>query len=412
MTSFDEFPLWAIKLISLIILFLLSMIFGAIPLRLSRDASKPPSRFRNLLISLSNCFAGGVFLSTVILDLFPDVRDELSKALIAVDVKPEFPLGDFVIGCGFILMLIIEQFVHSCCGNTWLGHHVHEHDHQEDDVFSRLPDETSPLLFERIAEHNKELEDRAGANGDIGTGTKKKVSLGPASVLHGNSISYDSSDEENEIENILEQSHRSNATSVSYETFYSEHGTYHRIPRLKRTKSLASMHSVTHSNFRTFILVFAISLHSLFEGLAVGTNSEVQALLQIVIALLIHKSILAFSIGVQLVDADLPSKTVLICVAIFAIMAPIGVGIGIGVLKSTASTTRDFFSGTLQGIATGTFLYVTFFEVLPHELNIEDDRKPLKILFVLLGFLVIVFLVYYGAYGFHSIPHVHANVTM
>ena len=307
-------------------------------------------------------------------------------------------------------MLIIEQFVHSCCGNTWLGHHVHERDHQEDDVFSRLPDETSPLLFERIAEHNKELEDRAGANGDIGTGTKKKVSLGPASVLHGNSISYDSSDEENEIENILEQSHRSNATS--YETFYSEHGTYHRIPRLKRTKSLASMHSVTHSNFRTFILVFAISLHSLFEGLAVGTNSEVQALLQIVIALLIHKSILAFSIGVQLVDADLPSKTVLICVAIFAIMAPIGVGIGIGVLKSTASTTRDFFSGTLQGIATGTFLYVTFFEVLPHELNIEDDRKPLKILFVLLGFLVIVFLVYYGAYGFHSIPHVHANVTM
>lgn len=407
MSSFDEFPHWAIKLISLIILFLLSMIFGAIPLRLSRDASKPPSRFRNLLISLSNCFAGGVFLSTVILDLFPGVRDKMDEALKAVDVRPDFPLGDFVIGCGFLLMLTIEQFVHSCCGNTWLGHHVHEHDHQED-VFSHLPDETSPLLYERIAERNKELEDRAGANEDVDTAAKKKVSLGPASVLHGNSISYDSSDEENKTENILEQSHRSNATSVSYETFYSEHGTYHRIPRLKRTKSLASMHSVTHSNFRTFVLVFAISLHSLFEGIAVGVIVKVQLLLQIVIALLIHKSILAFSIGVQLVDADLPTATVLICLAIFAIMAPIGVGIGIGVLNSVNSTTRLFFSGTLQGIATGTFLYVTFFEVLPHELNIEDDRKPLKIFFVLLGFLVIVFLAYYEAYGFHSIPH--ANV--
>ena len=395
MSSFDEFPHWAIKLISLIILFLLSMIFGAIPLRLSRDASKPPSRFRNLLISLSNCFAGGVFLSTVILDLFPGVRDKMDNALRDVHVNPTFPLGDFVIGCGFILMLIIEQFVHSCCGNTWLGHHVHEHDHQEDDVFSRLQEETSPLLYERTAERNKELEDRAGANGDIDTGTRKKVSLGPASVLHGNSMSYDSSDEENEFENILEQSHRSSATSVSYETFYSEHGTYHRIPRLKRTKSLASMHSVTHSNFRTFVLVFAISLHSLFEGIAVGVIVKVQLLLQIVIALLIHKSILAFSIGVQLVDADLPSKTVLICLAIFAIMAPIGVGIGIGVLNSVKSTARLFFSGALQGIATGTFLYVTFFEVLPHELNIEDNRKPLKIFFVLLGFLVIVVLVYF-----------------
>ena len=38
-----------------------------------------------------------------------------------------------------------------------------------------------------------------------------------------------------------------------------------------------------------------------------------------------------------------------------------------------------------KGIACGTFLYVTFFEVLPHELNSSDLRTP-KMIFIILGF--------------------------
>jgi len=42
-------------------------------------------------------------------------------------------------------------------------------------------------------------------------------------------------------------------------------------------------------------------------------------------------------------------------------------------------------NGILQGLACGTFLYVTFFEVLPHEFNKPKDRL-LKLLFVIVGF--------------------------
>jgi len=41
----------------------------------------------------------------------------------------------------------------------------------------------------------------------------------------------------------------------------------------------------------------------------------------------------------------------------------------------------------VQGIAGGTFLYITFFEVLPSELNVPKNRL-LKVLFVILGFAV------------------------
>ena len=42
-------------------------------------------------------------------------------------------------------------------------------------------------------------------------------------------------------------------------------------------------------------------------------------------------------------------------------------------------------TSVLQGLACGTFLYVTFFEVLPHELQMPDGRM-LKLFFTILGF--------------------------
>lgn len=48
----------------------------------------------------------------------------------------------------------------------------------------------------------------------------------------------------------------------------------------------------------------------------------------------------------------------------FCVTAPLGVGLGLGISEMQASTTTAAISGTLQGIACGTFLYVTFFEVL------------------------------------------------
>ena len=401
MKSIDDFPHWAIKVIATIILFLLSMIFGAIPLKLSRDENQQRSSIRNLLVSLSNCFAGGVFFSTVILDLLPMVKNTMHKALHLINIQTKFPLSECIVGFGFIMMLIMELFVHSCCGNTWLNHgHAHGTS-AGDNEFHAEHDESSHLIHDF---HDDEDDDshQIQFSGGIQQPrlAKKQVSVGATEILHGNSISYDDDDDDeaNDTghgENELERSHRSLKYVQSYETFYSEHGTHHRVKRMYRTKSLASMQSPVHSNFRTYVLVFAISLHSLFEGLAVGLIPEIQLLLQVLVALLIHKSIIAFSIGVQLVDADLPSKVVLICLTIFAAMAPFGVGLGLLVLKSFSKTIGLMFSGILQGIATGTFLYVTFFEVLPHELNIEDNKKPLKILFVLIGYTIINCICYY-----------------
>lgn len=369
--NLDRIPRWAIKLVALFIMFLLSIIFGALPLKLQRDV-EPTRDFsgstRKLLISLSNCFAGGVFFSTVILDLFPDVRERMNEALSLVEIETQFPLGDFIIGFGFIFMLILEQLVESCCSNSFLSH-GHSHG-GNNDVFANDPDETQHLLHD-----DDDPIDIVPTVISAGPIDVRKVTVGPSTILEGNSISYTDSDDE------LQR-------SSSYETFRPHNGIHTRVQKLQRTKSLASMQSIRTSNFRLYMMVFAISLHSLFEGLSVGLSVDTQALLQLLLALLIHKSIIAFSIGVQLVDADLRTTVVLICLAIFSAMAPCGVGLGMLLLESLDKVVKAWMSGTLQGIATGTFLYVTFFEVLPHELNIVD-KKLLKIMFVMLGYFVI-----------------------
>lgn len=400
MSFVDKIPNWGVKLSGASILFLLSLIFGTLPLKLQRDATTTnglEGSTRKLLISLSNCFAGGVFFSTVILDLFPDVRTQMNEALERVNIETDFPLGDFIIGFGFIFMLILEQVVENCCQNPIINH-GHSHGNRNN-VFENDPDETHHLLDDEVGYPNDGVVPNVSTAGSA-VDNKKTVTMGPSTILSGNSISYTDSEDE------LERSIRSQS---SYNTYYSENGTHHRIRKLHRTKSLASMQSVRTSNFRIYMMVFAISLHSMFEGLSVGLQPSNQVLLQILIALLIHKSIIAFSIGVQLVEADLKTSVVLVCLGIFAAMAPLGVALGLLMLKLADSAVKMFLSGVLQGIATGTFLYVTFFEILPHELNIVD-RKLLKIMFVMLGYFVITGVCYFEN-RFHTIHHLHPSAN-
>ena len=57
-----------------------------------------------------------------------------------------------------------------------------------------------------------------------------------------------------------------------------------------------------------------------------------------------------------------------------------------------SSLSSDIATGVLQGLAGGTFLYITFFEVLPHEINVPGNRLW-KAGFVILGYAAICVLI-------------------
>lgn len=55
-------------------------------------------------------------------------------------------------------------------------------------------------------------------------------------------------------------------------------------------------------------------------------------------------------------------------------------------------------NATLQGLAAGTILYVTFFEVLDRERKKDTAPGLLKLLFTMIGFFFMVSLEFFGTY--------------
>lgn len=144
-------------------------------------------------------------------------------------------------------------------------------------------------------------------------------------------------------------------------------------------------HLPANSSLRSLLLSVALSLHSIFEGLAIGLQKNVEEVLQVFAAVVLHKCVIAFSLSLNLVQSHLQTRVIVQLTLIFCLAAPVGLGIGMGVMEVSNSLEASVLSGVLQGIACGTFLYVTFFEVLPHELNNSDLRTP-KMIFIILGF--------------------------
>lgn len=144
-----------------------------------------------------------------------------------------------------------------------------------------------------------------------------------------------------------------------------------------------------HSALRSLILLLALTFHSVFEGLAIGLQQDYSQLIQIFLAVIFHKGIMAFSLGLNLAQSHgMTIKYFVTSVTIFSLASPVGMGIGIGLSDMKQSIARDVANGVLQGIAGGTFLYITFFEVLPHEFSSNKMRLP-KVLCLLIGYSII-----------------------
>ncbi|EFX81451.1 hypothetical protein DAPPUDRAFT_303498 [Daphnia pulex] len=307
------------KSIVLATLFVVTLLSCLLPLKLMdtiRNVADPVRKLRySRVISLLNCFAGGVFLGTCLLDLFPEVQDNIDDVMVALKINSSFPFAEFLVVLGLFTVLIVEQISLDC---------KHEPSRQE-------IGEREPLLQGSSREVNA-------------TNADPEVSF-----LYGSG------------QPINEASHHSHSGH--------SHDSHHSA----------------NSSLRSLLLSVALSLHSIFEGLAIGLQKNVEEVLQIFAAVVLHKCVIAFGLSLNLVQSNLRTRVIIQLTLIFCLAAPIGLGIGMGVELISNSLEATILSGILQGMACGTFLYVTFFEVLPHELNSNDLRTP-KMLFIILGF--------------------------
>ncbi|XP_026760582.1 zinc transporter ZIP3-like [Galleria mellonella] len=148
----------------------------------------------------------------------------------------------------------------------------------------------------------------------------------------------------------------------------------------------SSEDSVTAA-LRGLLIVLALSIHELFEGLAVGLEASVVNVWYMFGAVSAHKYIIAFCIGVELLAAGQKKWLQLVYIFTFSFMSALGIGIGILMVGGAGAADAGLYSVVLQGIACGTLVYVVFFEVWR-----RNNTNLSQFACSLLGFSVMVIL--------------------
>lgn len=394
-----------LKLVLMLIMFVLTVVVGLSPLKvltkLRHEAATAQSSSKHkhvsLVLCLLTCFSGGVFLATCFLHLFPELQENIHDLAEDYNLKTNYPVGELLSCLGFFLIFVLEELVIMIIPSMahGHGHGGHGHGHDDDSVKGveaggccmvegteevvkgkEVVDETTALTTKRANSEDKEghcqthcpltVHERRGSNEC--TANAPHV-FAPIAIAEPErcETNCDAHDED--------------------------------PPILMKSRPHAHSHGI-----RSITFVLALGIHSVIEGLAFGVQSGEETIIALFLSLMVHKLIVAFSVGLQLFRTHAHRmKWVIGSVVLLASMTPIGALIGLVVSSATEGALWKSITVTvLQGLAVGTFLYVTFFEVLLHE---RDNEHPnlLKVLVMFIGFALI------GGLRLFESPHGHGH---
>ncbi|KAI8044907.1 zinc transporter ZIP1 [Drosophila gunungcola] len=370
------------KVTAMVVLFCASTICGSIPFLLNRCYRWTENQTNARSAIVVKCllyFGGGVLLATTFLHLLPEVQEvveELQECGIVGELS--FPLAELLMCCGFFLMYFIEEAMHT-----------YVHHHQKDEAGA---------AFERgHSIRNSHLMKPTEGTAPPTQSLAGTAELGTLSV-------------QNLLQSDLEQQKfaskpQSKVNGHGHGHGHS-HGHGHGHSHLPVMADDASAGDMLASSLRGLFIVSALSLHELFEGMAIGLESSASSVWFMFGAVSAHKLVLAFCVGVELIVARTRMTLAIVYVLTFAVVSPLGIGIGILINHGQETTGPSLVSAILQGFACGTLIYVVFFEIL------SKNRSGLRAYLALfVGFLVMFGLQQLTSGGGHGHSHSHSSCS-
>lgn len=317
--TIDRHALLVAKIVSMVVLAVVTVICGSLPYLLNRCfhwTKKDPKETRaSNVVRCFIYFGGGVLLCTTLLHMLPDVIDvvELLQKC-GYLVNTPFSLPEMLMCTGFFVMYALDEIMHRV-----MLHHQRRLNRQELEASK---------AFER------------------GSSLRK-------SIL----VRQDSQKLEEIDPTMPEQQKTEPEKHSSHEHAHHDHSHGHGHSHLPPVDGEST-------SMRGLGIILALSLHELFEGMAIGLEGTVATVWFMFAAVAAHKLVLAFCVGMELLVARTRPFLAILYLITFAIVTPIGIGVGIAISQQANANQPSIPSGILQGIASGTLLYVVFFEIL------------------------------------------------
>ncbi|XP_039277824.1 zinc transporter ZIP1 [Nilaparvata lugens] len=388
------------KIVAMLALGLLSFLLGMLPVKLASwlrfktpstaagKASGHGASEQPLSISLMLCFGGGVLLFTTFLHLQPEVRESVQRLaaenlLPPVLVSAGLNVPELIFCCGFFFVYIVEELVHCFLDRG-------EHAQEDEAVLHRTM--SLRRCSRRHHEHPAEgtiipRASLANGHGHPKNNEMTESGSGTGSVCTSASTQGLLRDQISVID--LKTNRSPLDPQVRMTGGPLEDGVQGFKTENPDDELLSKNSEMVSKSFRGLLAILALSFHAVFEGLAVGLEDSVSKVWYLFAAIATHKLVIAFCVGVELVSSRTRLLLVVVYVATFAAVTPLGIGIGIALSGQENASGESLLTVVLQGMAAGTLLYVVFFEVLQRE-RANTQSGGLQLIAIITGFLVML----------------------
>jgi len=320
------------KIIALVVLLLIGGIFAMIPFLAVKTILKNEVEADRIL-SLGSTLAGGIFLGGGFIHLLPEAIALFAKTGIDFQV----PMAELLAVGGFLAVFLIEKVIF-------------------------LRDESwNQGRVESVEEERQEAKMKIER-----TSSEANLTNGSGMVeLDEVDIEIKEEGENGHSEIVEEKEHKKGGHDHSH--FVMDPNSSSPLP---------------------YLLMIVLSIHSVIAGFALGVQNSLDYVYAIFFAILSHKWVESFALGVSLVKNKVPRKTLIKCILLYSFMVPSGIVVGLILSFVVTGQASDIIQAFVGGIASGTFIYIALVDVLLVEFAVARD-KWWKYLLTVFGFTVI-----------------------
>lgn len=143
----------------------------------------------------------------------------------------------------------------------------------------------------------------------------------------------------------------------AHERLHAESGTAH--PPLESVQGWNRLYP--------YALIAALSIHSIFAGIALGVQDTLANTLLIFIAIMAHKATASFALSVSLVRQGAPRGKTFALIFFFSTMTPLGIAAGDGIQEALSGISAQAASAVVLALAAGTFIYIAALDLIRDE---------------------------------------------
>ena len=290
---------------------------------------------------IGNLFSGGILISAAVVHFLGDANEDIEDAIEAGSL-PEFPWAEMVLASGFLFMVTLETSVAAFVEGR--VHNDTAEDEEEEAVDMVTAGRRSLDSCDGNVTDKLPTTAKATTNGKSGPPRNGCNDLAEPLTLH--------------CEGETEAAH--------------DHANH--VLEMFANKDISG-------GYAAFL---ALTVHSILEGIGLGTQTDLAGLVSIAAAIVCHKGFAAFAMGCALAKIGNRSVYMRLC-AIFCLATPVGIGVGMAVDKASADGAA---TGLLNAFCGGTLLFVATDEIIAPNLAAPSASLWLKMVAIWLGFAV------------------------